>query len=454
MKLFQRSAVAGALVGGIAIAALLSAASPSRGNGIQPDSLGRLNLLAPEDVRVWSVYNPVRQAFVVWLTWRELPDSVTTWTHEADTTGWRVTTPQNLLSMPVARGPYTGDVDRTFVFTARDSGIVGQAQPVEISCTIKKTLPFQNPEDGLVAELDVGSGYVPGAWLPIVFDDPGTPQCECVDLGVEVAFGPGVIDRPGSFSVGLEDFEGYHIWRGIEPDGSDLTVIGELSKEEAFIGLRTGGNVVDTVYYYDIVPTLRDSMTWFSPFGTVDCLGTRIDINLADDQLFWFDCNAFNGFTYYYAVTTFDRGYLLASSRQGLQKRDHCGPTQGVPYECVDELKSLKMEVDAREDVSRIYAVPNPYRSGGSRLTTANYHNFPDPPDGWIRFVNVPVNSRVNVYTLAGDLVWNTVHEGPGGNVEWDTNNRNNQAVASGVYIYRVEDSKGQSMYGRIVIIR
>jgi hypothetical protein len=355
--------------------------------------------------------------------------------------------PDSMMSMPAVRGPYTGEIDRTLIFTALDSGVVGQAAELEVGVTIRK-------EDYLVASADAGNGYQIGDWLPLVFDNPQTAACECLDLGVEVAFGPGHIDKQGGFSVGLEDFEGFHVWRGIKSDGSDLTVISEVSKEEAFIGFQTGGSIGDSIYFYDIVATLRDSVAWFSPFGSIDCLGTRLDLQLRDNQLFWFDCNAFNGFTYYYTVTTFDRGYLVGSSRQGLTKVDNCEIRRGDVYECLDQLRPMKMEVTTRNDVSKIYAVPNPYRTGGSRITTDNYRNFPDPPEGWIRFVNVPLNSDVKVYTLAGDLVWETVHAGPAGNVEWDTTNHNSEQVASGVYIYRVQDSQGQSMFGRIVIIR
>jgi hypothetical protein len=299
--------------------------------------------------------------------------------------------------------------------------------------------------------MDVGSNYQPGTFRTVIFDDRRTPPIEQLDFGLQVAFSPGMIDQQGGFVVGLEDYEGFHIWRGIEPDGSDLEVIGEVSKEEAFIGGRTGGSLQDSVYLYMVLPDLRDNGVWFSPFGAVDCLGTKIDFPLRDNEAFWFDCNAFNGFTYYYAITTFDRDYEVGSGRQGLQKFDNCTTTQGEPFECADELVQIRMEVDPQYEPTRIYVVPNPYRTGGSRLTTENYHNF---PDGVVRFVNVPPNSQIKVYTIAGDLVWETTHLGSKGNVEWDTRNRGDQLITSGVYIFRVEQPDGNSMYGRFVVIR
>ncbi|HEU4928276.1 MAG TPA: T9SS type A sorting domain-containing protein, partial [Candidatus Krumholzibacteria bacterium] len=174
-------------------------------------------------------------------------------------------------------------------------------------------------------------------------------------------------------------------------------------------------------------------------------------LDLAPNQYFWYDCNATNGFTYYYAVTTFDRGYRSGSSQQGLEKFDNCTVTKGQPFGCPSELVQLEMEVLPQNDLYKIYVVPNPYRSGGSRLTEQNYHNFPDE---LIRFVNVPGDCTIKIFTVSGDLVWENVQTNNGGNVEWDLKNRGSESVTSGVYIYRVERPDGDSVFGRIVVIR
>jgi hypothetical protein len=150
-------------------------------------------------------------------------------------------------------------------------------------------------------------------------------------------------------------------------------------------------------------------------------------------------------------VTTFDRGYISTSSQQGLEKVDNCFASLGVPFECPDELFELVMEVSAQSDLYNVYAVPNPYRSGGSRLTSSNYHNFPDE---LIRFVNVPHDCTIKIFTVSGDLVWENIQNNDGGNVTWDLTNRGSESVTSGVYIYRVEKPDGDATFGRIVIIR
>ena len=410
--------------------------SPARASA--PDSLA---LQSPTDVTARSVYDRSLKRFVVWLTWRDAPDTCAAYLHPPDVSGWSVTTPPAQLAQPQVRGGYSGDIDRTFVFRSIRNATVG-VDSVLVQVDIRR-------EEEVVRTFTLLPSYIPGTWIPVVLRDQRTSQL--IDFGFEFSLGPGVTDNQGSFAVGAEDFEGFHIWRGIEPDGSDMVVIGEISKEEAFKGSQTGGSLADSLYLYDLVPTLRQGVPWFSSFGAVECLGTRIDLPLDSDELFWFDCGANNGFTYYYAVTTFDRGYNVGSSSQGLVKVDHCTVEQGVPFPCPDELVPLKMEVDPQDDLYNVYAVPNPFRSGSSRLTSENYHNFPDQ---FIRFVNVPAECIVKIFTVSGDLVWEASHNAPTGNIEWDVTNRDSQPVSSGVYLYRVETPAGDSVYGRIVVIR
>ncbi len=421
---WTRAAIAALVVGGSCISVAHAGA---------PDSL---TLQAPSGVRAYSVYQAGTKKFVNYILWDDVPNNIGTFVEPPSP--WALnTTPSDQLSIVESLGPYTGDIDRTVIFTAQKAGRVG-IDSVSVSYEIRR-------EESLSGRIVLLPSYVPGTYVPIRFSS-GT-----VDFGLQLRFSSGIVDRFSTFSVGLQDFEGFHIWRGTDADGSDFEVIGELSKQEAFLGNAPGGSLIDSVYYYDVIPTLRQGRPWLSPFGAIDCVGTRFDLPLASNQYFWYDCNASNGFTYYYAVTTFDRGYTSSSSQEGLTKVDNCYVSEGVPFECPDEIFTLVMEVDAQDDLYKVYVVPNPYRSGGSRLTASNYHNFPDE---LLRFVNVPHDCTIKIFTVAGDLVWESVQNNNGGNVTWDLTNRGGEAVTSGVYIYRVETPPGDSVYGRIVVIR
>lgn len=423
--------------GAAAYAAALFVFLCARAEAAAPDSL---TLQPAADLTARSVYKPQSKDFVVWLTWNDHPDSLSTFVNAADTTGWSITTPVAQVTYPTVRGPYTGDIDRTVAFHSIRDGVVGDDSLI-VTFEIRR-------EEFISGRITLTPAYIPGTWVPVAFRNQQTNTP--VDFGLSVRFSAGRMDVNGSFIVGVEDFEGFHIWRGVESDGSDLEVIGEISKEEAFKGSATGGSLEDSVYFYDIVPTLRTSSAWISPFGAIECLGTRIDLDLGPREFFWFDCNGSNGFTYYYAVTTFDRDYEPESGQQGLSKHDNCPVAEGTRYPCIGEMVQVRMEVDAQSELYNVYVVPNPVRTGGSRLTTDNYHNF---PDGYVRFVNVPANCTIKIYTVSGELVWMNDHFDGTGNVEWDTRNLEEQEVSSGVYVYRIVSSE-DSVYGRIVVIR
>jgi hypothetical protein len=71
-----------------------------------------------------------------------------------------------------------------------------------------------------------------------------------------------------------------------------------------------------------------------------------------------------------------------------------------------------------------------------------------------VHFVNLPAQSRIRVYTLAGDLVRVLEHNDPVHDFErWDLRNASGQPVVSGIYMYRVES--GTFHYqNRLIVIR
>jgi hypothetical protein len=117
-----------------------------------------------------------------------------------------------------------------------------------------------------------------------------------------------------------------------------------------------------------------------------------------------------------------------------------------------------------------VYVVPNPYR-GNINYEAMGWENI-DGADTWeeqdrkIVFLNVPLRSVLKIYTLAGDLVKTIAHNGNTRVTEryqygeygiaWDLINDNNQAVASGIYLFSVKDvdDDGYEQIGKFVIIK
>jgi hypothetical protein len=116
-----------------------------------------------------------------------------------------------------------------------------------------------------------------------------------------------------------------------------------------------------------------------------------------------------------------------------------------------------------RERVGAVAAVPNPYRSDIA-------YNSYDPPwerpsarwpywtesDRRIRFINLPGECVLSIFTLAGDLVYLIRHSDPSLSFhDWNLTSFVGQAVSSGLYLFSVEDPRtGEVQVGKFVIIR
>ena len=120
---------------------------------------------------------------------------------------------------------------------------------------------------------------------------------------------------------------------------------------------------------------------------------------------------------------------------------------------------------DIRGDLDRIRVVPNPYFVTNRAVMSEGTDK--------IFFTHLPPRCTVRIYTLAGELVREIEHEhtslfnpderlaqgDKGGTESFDLLNYNNQALASGVYIYHVEArDEGNAVVGnkisRFAIIR
>ncbi|MBD3222974.1 hypothetical protein GF314_17225 [bacterium] len=106
----------------------------------------------------------------------------------------------------------------------------------------------------------------------------------------------------------------------------------------------------------------------------------------------------------------------------------------------------------ATSSAGRVTVAPNPYRAGS---------HF-DNPGGEVElgrkiwFLNLPPRCRIKIYTVAGDLVRTLEHEDPvDGKIAWDVLSEYGRAIASGLYVYVVENlDSGEVQRGKLVIIK
>jgi hypothetical protein len=164
-----------------------------------------------------------------------------------------------------------------------------------------------------------------------------------------------------------------------------------------------------------------------------------------------------DGFRTWYTVT-YEAKNLIDNTYEDLFVPDSsdtskCGPPPWRPGNCPNlNHKSANMTAEPIEptggptgNLQAVAVVPNPFRGREAW----------DRPDGnEVHFINLPPRAKIRIYTVAGDLVRELSHNDPTRDFErWDLNNTNGKAVASGVYMYRIE-SGSFSVQNRFVIIR
>ena len=92
----------------------------------------------------------------------------------------------------------------------------------------------------------------------------------------------------------------------------------------------------------------------------------------------------------------------------------------------------------AEAAVDEIGIVPNPYKGASEYETNAL--------DDVARFINLPQNATINVFTLNGTLVRTLEKRGPSQSLDWDLNNDDGLPIASGMYLIHVDTDFGEKV--------
>jgi hypothetical protein len=72
-----------------------------------------------------------------------------------------------------------------------------------------------------------------------------------------------------------------------------------------------------------------------------------------------------------------------------------------------------------------------------------------------LKFVHLPAQAIVRIYSTSGILVAMLLHNDAtgGGELTWDLRSRTGRRVASGVYFYQVETPDKRSKLGRFTVV-
>jgi len=233
-----------------------------------------------------------------------------------------------------------------------------------------------------------------------------------------------------------QDFAGYGVYKTSRQDAGGNAIWDTLA---IYVKNNTIDKVKDSVWYGR--PFLKN----WPPPALVQGSDTLYEL---------IDKNTPNGLIYTYAVTAFDSG----DSTLGIGRLENQIGRGRL------STKVFMPNAPAATNVTNIRVVPNPFM-GSSRYANPN----PVDTNPWVsrlRFINLPPDSKISIFTLAGDLVkiinsGDVVYQSRDvkisgdftGVAEWDLTTKNNQEVVSGLYIYVVESSVGTHT-GKFVIMR
>jgi len=180
------------------------------------------------------------------------------------------------------------------------------------------------------------------------------------------------------------------------------------------------------------------------------CGGTRPagDVEYSPDAVTrWTDKNVAPAQHYWY--------YVTAVNAQGIESSQFVTRTE--PTLTNTDYGSVTPYESSPADLKGVYVVPNPYHvKAASRLYGR--------PENLLDFVGLPASCRIRIFTQSGELVTtlNHAYQFPPSSTEtWEMRTSMDQTIASGVYIYVVDEAQDyegnsirQSKRAKFVVIR
>ncbi len=247
---------------------------------------------------------------------------------------------------------------------------------------------------------------------------------------------------------GKRDFEGYRVYRS--QAGADvlenqnllvsLPLVGDFDRADDTVGYGTGFKrvLIDTSGLFTGITFPGDTTHYFYRFPPS---GSNVS------QL--------NGWQYVYGVSAYDAG----DASNNLNSLESAMSTVSV-------ITGTKATSDASKEIG-VY--PNPYY--GKALWDGNGERYRK-----IYFYNLPASATITIYTLAGDVVAQFEHSSvdagtdirwfqqfsgsqtpqfAGGEHAWDLISKNDQAIATGLYLFTVKDhTTGTIKRGKFLVIK
>ncbi len=283
-----------------------------------------------------------------------------------------------------------------------------------------------------------GGIYVAGSPLTLseTYSSTTSQWLRDLKLGLDITFDGGNVQANDEFRLVGQTFQGWCVWRSPSHDPDNMTLVGlfdRVNPEDCFEGY-CGDNSLE------LVP---------------QCYAAKraACFDVSDpDTIRFFDEEVYNGFSYRYAVSSFDYGNraLLtpeSNTKEMVFSRRWKGDELSIfPGDGNRTRIDVNRSATAAEQGEEIYVFPNPVRLGAG---------VPGGEGHMVVFTNLPEGSRVRVFTTAGDDIINLAPElQTEGQIYWETVNDSGEEISAGIYLYKVEMPAREDYWGRIVVIR
>jgi hypothetical protein len=250
-----------------------------------------------------------------------------------------------------------------------------------------------------------------------------------------------------------KDFEGYRIYRGYGSPTSPLEGFTLLVQYDREIRADSANYDVGWDNWAQLRPITQEVKDRIKELWPGD--------SLTEYAYMYEDMGIQNYYPAYYSVTAFDYGFrenpVEAPGNWQVE------PLESSYYENLTDPPLIPAPPENNGFDREIAVVPNPYRADRD-YDSVHWENWQrgvwSEHDRRIDFINLPDRCVIRIYTLDGDLVQRIEH--PSGDVlasrssePWNLISRDIQAVASGIYLFSVEERpSGKTEVGKFVIIK
>lgn len=221
---------------------------------------------------------------------------------------------------------------------------------------------------------------------------------------------------------------------------------------------------------FDPTKSLLSSFVLAGDFDSINNIGLNTGFNYIkllqaktfenDTNQYWYRFefpNQLNGWQYAYTVTAYDKGDS-ANDLESLESSQLANAVRIIPGSAANE-----------DEGTLIGVYPNPYYGHA-------YWDGAKERERKLYFFNLPSRCEITIYTIAGDIVDKFTHEAKtytgsdiewfktfadgtqkmaGGEHAWDLISKNDQAVATGLYLFTVKNLKtGYIKKGKFLVIK